>query len=70
MGLLLIAGDQEVQKAIGVTDEQKGYLEILRDQVNEENEEFAKSIESLSEKNVSPRCAIGPRSEALRSKRI
>lgn len=48
MMLLSLAGDDEVQKAIGVSDEQKGYLEILRDQVKEENQEFAQSIESLS----------------------
>jgi hypothetical protein len=46
--LLSMSTDAEVQKALGVTDEQKGYLEILRDQVKEETDEFNQSIESLS----------------------
>jgi hypothetical protein len=47
MSMLPLVADAEVQKAIGVTDEQKEYLTALRDQIREENNEFQKSIESL-----------------------
>jgi hypothetical protein len=47
MGLMAIAADTEVQKALAVTDEQKGYLDALREQVKQENDEFNKTVEDL-----------------------